>query len=91
VSNWPTDRRAHPERTIRNAIFGRNAAHVYRVDPDARRKSIRCDDVQKLRDAYILDPYTPKETAPFASNAMPAPRTRRQLLSMVWPNGPWTP
>jgi predicted TIM-barrel fold metal-dependent hydrolase len=91
IAHWPTDRQAHPERTIRNAIFGRNAAHVYRVDPDAHRKSIGCDDVQKLRDAYILDPYTPKESAPFASNAMPAPRTRRQLLAMVWPNAPWTP
>lgn len=91
VRDWPRDGRTHPERTIRNGIFGRNAAVPYRVEPDAQRTFIACDDVQKIRDAYILNRRTPRETNPGASNLMAAPRTRRQLLSSVWPNAPWTP
>lgn len=91
VRDWPTDGRAHPERTIRNGIFGRNAAVPYRVEPDAMRKKISADDVQKIRDAYLANPMTPREVKPQASNEMVAPRTRRQLFSMVWPNAPWTP
>lgn len=92
VDGWPTDGRAHPERTIRNGIFGRNAASVYRVDPDATREAIACDDVQKIRDAYLLNPATPAvEINPGASNTMPAARTRRQLLESVWPNDMWLP
>lgn len=92
VEGWPTDVRAHPERTIRNGIFGRNAAIPYRVDPEASRKAIACDDVQKLRDAYLVNPGTPAlETNPGASNTMPAPRTRRELFKSVWPNDLWLP
>jgi uncharacterized protein len=91
VANWPTDHRAHPERTIRNHIFGRNAAVVYRVDPDAARRKIHCDDVQKMRDAYLINPATPKEMRPFATNRMPAGRTPEQVLANTWPNAPFTP
>jgi hypothetical protein len=91
VADWPTDRMAHPERTIRNHIFGRNAAVVYKVDPDAQRKLIHCDQVQKMRDAYVLNAATPKEIRPFATNKMPAYRTRAHVLANTWPNAPFTP
>jgi hypothetical protein len=91
VKDWPTDHRAHPERTIRNHIFGRNAAVVYKVEPDAHRSMISCDRVQKMRDAYLLNPATPKEVRPFATNRMPAGRTPEQVLADTWPNAPFTP
>ena len=90
VNGWPTDGRQHPERTIRNAIFGRTAAEVYRVDPEATRKKMACDDVQKVRDAYYLDQLTPKARAPLAANQLHGPRTRRQLLDLL-PKGPFFP
>ena len=79
VAGWPTDGKAHPERTIRNGILGRNAAECYGLDPDATRNAMSCDEVQKIRDAYILNPGTPKETAPAASNHINGPRTRREF------------
>jgi predicted TIM-barrel fold metal-dependent hydrolase len=91
VKDWPTDHKAHPERTIRNRIFGRNAATVYKVEPDVARKKIHCDDVQKIRDAYLLNPGTPQEVRPFATNKMPAGRTPQQVLAQTWPNAPFTP
>ena len=91
VKDWPTDHKAHPERTIRNRIFGRNAAVVYKVDPDVARHKISCDDVQKMRDGYLLNPATPKEVRPFATNKMPAGRTPQQVLANTWPNAPFTP
>jgi uncharacterized protein len=91
VDDWPTDHKAHPERTIRNAIFGRNAATVYKVDPDAHIKKISCDDVQKMRDSYLINPATPKEMRPFATNRMPAGRTPEQVLANTYPNAPFLP
>jgi predicted TIM-barrel fold metal-dependent hydrolase len=91
VADWPTDHKAHPERTIRNRIFGRNAAVVYKVDPDHQMKAIGCDQVQKIRDSYIIDGYTPKEMRPFATNRMPAGRTPEQVLAQTWPNAPFLP
>jgi len=88
VPNWPTDGKAHPERTIRNGIFGRNAAPVYEVDPDAMHKKMSCDDVQKIRDSYYLNQMTPKSSAPLASNQVHGPRTRRELLALI-PQGPF--
>ena len=78
--DWPTDGKAHPERTIRNGILGRNAAEHYGLDPDATRNAMSCDEVQKIRDAYLLNPGTPKETAPSASNHINGPRTRSEFL-----------
>jgi hypothetical protein len=80
--SWPTDGQAHPERTIRNGIFGRNVAVAYGVDPDLQRGFIDCDEVQKIRDGYILNEGTPREIIPMATNMMPAARTRRQLLRL---------
>jgi hypothetical protein len=91
VNNWPTDHRAHPERTIRNHIFGRNAAVVYKVDPDAHRERIHCDDVQKIRNGYLINEATPTEIRPFATNRMPALRTPAQAFANTWPNAPLTP
>ena len=79
ISDWPVDAKAHPERTIRNGIFGRTAAAVYGLDPDAKRNALNCDEVQKIRDAYILNPSTPKETAPLRSNTINGPRTKKEF------------
>lgn len=95
IPGWPTDSRAHPERSIRNWIFGRSAAQVYQVDADAHlldrtNNSILCDDVQKIREAYILNQMTPKEQVPLASNQLIGPRTRRELIKMR-KEQPWGP
>ncbi|MBW3657929.1 MAG: amidohydrolase [Actinobacteria bacterium] len=88
--DWPTDGRAHPERSIRNGLFGRNAAVPYRVDPDAQLEALVCDEVQKIRDGYILNEGTPRESAPMATNFMPAPRTPEQLWELE-ASEPWGP
>lgn len=90
VPGWPTDGKAHPERTIRNGIFGRNAAIAYEVDPDAAFKLLSCDDVQKVRDAYYVNQYTPKEAAPMASNQVLGPRTAQELINHR-ASAPWSP
>jgi hypothetical protein len=69
----PTQPAPTPARTIRNGILGRNAAVPYRIDPDATLKAILCDDVQKIRDEYILNPMTP--------NKVNGPRTAREVLA----------
>jgi len=76
----PTQPAPTPERTIRNGIFGRNAAVPYRVDPAATLSALSCDDVQKIRDGYLVNPL--------ASNEMYGPRTRRELFSMLRED-PW--
>jgi hypothetical protein len=91
VPGWPTDGRSHPERTIRNGIFGRNAAVPYRVDPDESRLKISCDSVEKVRQAYLLRPASEREIAPAASNRILGPRNRRETLALTWPNAPWAP
>lgn len=90
VPGWPTDGRAHPERTIRNGIFGRNAAIAYEVDPDAEFKKMSCDDVQKVRDAYIVNQYTATSAAPLSSNEVLGPRTAQELLTHR-ASQPWAP
>lgn len=91
VLGWPTDNRPHPERSIRNRIFGRNAAEVYRVPPEATLTAIRCDDVQALRDeGYLVGRGTPRARAPLASNALYGYRTRRQLFRDL-ASKPWSP
>jgi predicted TIM-barrel fold metal-dependent hydrolase len=77
-------------RTIRNAIFGRNAARVYRIDPDAQRNAIHCDDVQVIREEYLTNPNTPTESAPMASNQLLGARTRRELFAAM-KEKPWAP
>jgi hypothetical protein len=94
-ASWPTDGRAHPERTIRNQAFGRTAARVYSspakpIDPDAFHGKMSCDDVQKIRDGYILNQQTPKEMVPLASNQIHGPRTPAALMKMR-AEQPWAP
>jgi uncharacterized protein len=86
----PTQPAPTKARTIRNAILGRNASEAYRVDPDAQRNKFSCDTVQGLRGSYVTDPLTQKESAPLRTNAMSAPRTRRELLAMLKVK-PWGP
>ena len=38
-----------------------------------------------------VNPATPKEVRPFATNKMPAIRTRQQALASTWPNAPFLP
>ena len=83
VPGWPVDAKAHPERSIRNGILGRNAAEAYGLDPEAKRNALACDEVQKIRDAYILNPGTPKEMAPLKGGRILGPRTRRDFWRMV--------
>ncbi|MGH2956394.1 MAG: amidohydrolase family protein [Solirubrobacterales bacterium] len=88
----PTRRAPRPQRTIRNAILGRNAAGAYGIDPDDRRHEILCDDVNALReeDYLVGSPGSEGESAPLASNVAPGPRTRREVLSALT-NNPWSP
>ena len=81
-----------PDRTIRNAIFGRNAAVPYRMNPDAALNAISCDKVQEVRDAYIINPLTPdpRQSAPLRSNAIPGYRSRRELFRDL-ATKPWGP
>jgi predicted TIM-barrel fold metal-dependent hydrolase len=90
LRDWPTNGAAHPERSIRNGILGRNAAEAYEIDPDAVRHALDCDEVQKMRDAYILNPATPRESAPYASNQVNGPRSRREFLRLR-ASQPWGP
>jgi uncharacterized protein len=90
IPDWPTDGVAHPERTLRNGVFGRNVAEQYGVDPDAHREKINADDVQAMRDQYILNPMTPRATTPFRFNGDIPLRTP----SDVWADRagkPWAP
>jgi uncharacterized protein len=91
VPGWPTDGRAHPERTIRNGIFGRNAAVPYKVDPDAARHKISCDAVEATRASLLLKPGSELEVSPAASNRILGPRNRRETMALTWPNAPWAP
>jgi uncharacterized protein len=90
ASDWPVDGRAHPERSIRNGILGYNAAEAYGMDTTQMRHAMSCDDVQKIRDAYILNPMTPKEMAPLKTNRIMGPRTRREFWNLAKEEHPWT-
>jgi predicted TIM-barrel fold metal-dependent hydrolase len=90
VHGWPTDGKAHPERSIRNAIFGRNAARVYRVDADAHFGKLSCDSVNKLRESYILDAGTERERAPYRSNTVYGFRDGASLMKDR-ASRPWAP
>jgi hypothetical protein len=72
-----------PSRTIRNAIFGRNAAEAYGVDPDARRNALSCDAVNDLRQGYTTNVGTAGTIRPQASLVAPGPRTRRELFRLL--------
>jgi uncharacterized protein len=90
VAGWPTDGKSHPERTIRNGIFGRNAAEIYGIDPDQHFGALKCDEVQKIRDAYYLNPGTPKERGEFKTNHILGPRNKREFWNMIKQDHPWS-
>lgn len=96
-----------PTNSIRNWIFGRGAAEVYRVNAGAHRTDrgikdkngtviadatadIKCDDVQRIRDAYILNQYTPYEQVPMASNTLIGARNKGELVKQR-KEQPWGP
>ena len=81
----PTQPAPSPARTIRNGILGRNAAAAYRIDPDATLAAVRCDDVQRIRDEYLLNPATPPVAR---GNEILGPRTRRELFASLRQD-PW--
>ncbi len=87
----PLKKAPHPARTIRNGIFGRNAARAYNFNPDIRVHRIHCDEVQRLRDeGYLQRQGTLTESAPLRSNQIPGPRTRREVLKSLT-ESPWSP
>ena len=89
----PTRKAPTPARTIRNGILGRNVASAYKVDPDKKRNTISCDQVNALReDEYTLtraDNHL-METRPFASNVAPGARTWQEVWGRIT-EGPWSP
>ncbi|MFN2525043.1 MAG: hypothetical protein ABR505_02090 [Actinomycetota bacterium] len=90
VRDWPTDGRPHPERSIRNRIFGRNAAVPYRIDAEQKVAEIKCDAVQEMRDKGYLEGRGALLRAPLASNSVYGRRTRRGVLRDLW-SQPWSP
>jgi predicted TIM-barrel fold metal-dependent hydrolase len=86
----PTQPAPGPERTIRNAIFGYNAADAYNFDPSFRSQAIRCDQVQKLKDEGYIQGHGLAQTASLRMNAIPGPRTRREVMKSLTEN-PWSP
>jgi uncharacterized protein len=88
----PTKRAKRPERTIRNAILGYNAARAYGFNAKARRRAISCDAVNGLREEEYLDAVgdSEREAAPLRSNEAPGPRTRREIVDML-KNTEWSP
>jgi uncharacterized protein len=90
VNNWPTDGRPHPERSIRNGILGRNAAVAYQVNPDAKLKAIKCDEVQEMRDKGYLEGEGATLRAPHASNSVYGERTPKDVMHELW-SQPWSP
>jgi hypothetical protein len=89
VDNWPTDGRAHPERSIRNRWLGWNAVEVYRVK-DTDVKEIKCDVVQEFRDQGYLSGASATLRSPLASNSVYGPRNNRAAWADLWKE-PWHP
>jgi predicted TIM-barrel fold metal-dependent hydrolase len=52
------DKYKYPELTdaIKNQILGLNAAKLFGVDPEAKRKAIKADRLSRLREEYRRDP-----------------------------------
>jgi predicted TIM-barrel fold metal-dependent hydrolase len=86
----PTRPAPDPSRTIRNGILGRNAAEVYRVDVGAHRNAIGCDAVNDIREEYVTNPATLRESAPQRSNTGVGPRTAGELAA-IRKDKPWAP
>jgi hypothetical protein len=90
VENWPKDGRPHPERTIRNRIFGRTAADIYNINADAKINEIKCDAVQEMRDNGYLEGEGALLRSPLASNSVYGERTPAGVMHELWSN-PWSP
>src|SRR5262249_3573559 len=52
------EKHGYPELTddLKNQIFGRNAARLFGVDPQAGRKAIKADKLSLFREEYKQDP-----------------------------------
>jgi uncharacterized protein len=86
----PTQPAPDPSRTIRNGILGRNAADAYMIDADAQRNKIQCDKVNGIKTGYVNDIGNGFQEVPMASNQIPGPRTRRDVMKKLT-EGPWAP
>ena len=86
----PTQPAPSPDRTIRHAILGYNAAEAYDFDPAVRSQAIACDDVAKLKDEGYIQGHGPPEIAPLRMNQIPGPRTRREVIKSLT-ESPWSP
>lgn len=86
----PTKPAPSPDRTIRNAILGRNAAEAYNFDPDAKFNEIVCDEVEKFRNDGYVQGAGITESAPLRTNDIPGPRTRREVMKSLV-ESPWSP
>ena len=89
VDNWPTDGRAHPERSIRNRMLGWNAVEVYQVK-ETNVREIKCDVVQRFRDQQYLTGQGATLRSPLASNSVYGPRNNRETWADLWKE-PWHP
>ena len=101
---WPTDSRKHPERTIRNGIFGRNAADTYGVDLDGPAAKVSCEKLNGMRSNYWVNQFTDTKRQTDSSrysadpylyslpstNLIPGPRTPAQLNALRMKEG-WVP
>lgn len=88
----PTQLATDPKKSIRNGIFGRNAAVPYQVDPDAAVNKITCDGLTgATNEEYLTNVGTLRETKPLAANTVHGPRTASQLFASIYPNKPWSP
>jgi predicted TIM-barrel fold metal-dependent hydrolase len=58
------EKHGYPQLTdaIRDQIFGRNAARLFGIDPEARRQAIKADKLSALRGELRYDPATRSNT-----------------------------
>ena len=76
ISRGLRDRHGYPELTpeLKRKVFGLNAARVYGLAPDATRRKLAKDRVQKSKLEYLNDPQPHFRTY--------GPRTRREWLAL---------
>jgi hypothetical protein len=82
ISSEFRQRHGYPELTpqLKRKVFGLNAARVYELNPDAMRRKLAKDKVQKSKLDYLNDPRP--------SFATYGPRTRREWLVLRELSGP---
>jgi hypothetical protein len=82
ISRELQQRHGYPELTpqLKRKVFGLNAAQVYGLKPDAQRRKLAKDKVQKSKLDYLNDPQP--------NFATYGPRTRREWLALrEWTDG----